>query len=88
MDIGDEIMVHLFMQEEANATAEQEHHLLMLTNLLHLRHHVPVVPLRGGSWVGMVLRTDIVKPAHYCLTSTTSSITQHICQRIFGADLG
>jgi hypothetical protein len=58
MDSDGEMMVQLFMREEANGTSERQQQLLMLTNLLRLRQHVLVVPRCGVSRVGKAPNKD------------------------------
>jgi hypothetical protein len=88
MDIDGEIMAQLFMQDEANATAERQQQMMMLANLLLLRQHLLTISVAVRGLGRCRTRTGSGKLAHYCLTLTTLRTTQNISQRIFDADLG
>jgi hypothetical protein len=53
MHNDDEMMTQLFMEEEANATAERQQQRLMLANLLRLLQHLLIAsasPWRFEDW--------------------------------------
>jgi hypothetical protein len=53
MHNNDEMMTQLFMEEEANATAERQQQRLMLANLLRLLQHLLIAsasPWRFEDW--------------------------------------
>jgi hypothetical protein len=66
MDSNDKMMVQIFMQEEADATAEGQQRLLIFTSLLRLRQHIRNVPRRGSSRVEKALN----KLARFSLSCT------------------
>jgi hypothetical protein len=51
MNNNDEIMMELLMQDEADASAHQEHRMIVLIAILLYRHQLTAVPRRGCSRV-------------------------------------
>jgi hypothetical protein len=53
MDSEDEMMVHLFMEEESNSSADEEEHFLILTALPQLQADENTASQRGGLKCGI-----------------------------------
>jgi hypothetical protein len=53
MDSDNEMIVHQFMEEEADATADKEEHMAVLLGMLQLQvEEDTFAPIRGGSSTG------------------------------------
>jgi hypothetical protein len=58
MDNDNKMMMHMLMKDEVGATADKQQRLLILTNLIRIRHQILTGPRRGGSRVGEAKNKD------------------------------